>query len=202
MIAEKGYKQLVQPVDFELEIKKSRFLARCTVATNKAAAMDFTAHWRQTYPDARHHCWAYCIGNPEAPAALAQSDDGEPSGTAGKPILSAIQGKGFGNIAVTVIRYFGGVKLGAGGLVRAYSGATAKALDQAETVIILPEQALELYCEFGSEQKVRHWINAHQGKITAVEYSQEVKMQVVVGKARQSEFTAFANAHGIRFRLL
>lgn len=106
---------------FELEIKKSRFIAQAGPAESVDAALAFIAHASDA--DARHNCWAYRIGN------IYRSDDAdEPAGTAGRPILAAIDGQGLDQVVVVVTRWFGGIKLGAGGLVRAYGGVAAECL--------------------------------------------------------------------------
>lgn len=96
----------------KLDIKKSRFIAWAEKVTNRQEAMAFLERSKQTYPDAGHHCWAYQLGHPQSPISAAMSDDGEPSGTAGKPILNVLQHKNIGDVMVIVIRYFGGIKLG------------------------------------------------------------------------------------------
>ncbi|CAG0912002.1 unnamed protein product, partial [Cyprideis torosa] len=103
-------------VEHELVVNKSRFIAWIAPASDREQAMALLDEARLAYPDARHHCWAYVLGNPSNAASAAANDDGEPAGTAGKPILNVIQHKAIGNIMVVVIRYFGGIKLGAGGL--------------------------------------------------------------------------------------
>ena len=104
-----------------IDVRHSRFIALAGHASSPDAAMAFLAAMRQD--DASHNCWAYRIGD-----QYRSSDDGEPSGTAGRPILAAIDGQGLDQVAVVVARWFGGVKLGAGGLVRAYGGAAAQCL--------------------------------------------------------------------------
>ena len=111
------------PLEVLFEVKKSKFFAFAACTPDRETAMQYLAAKRAEYPDARHHCWAYLLGNPHSPTSAAMSDDGEPSGTAGKPILNVLQHKGVGDITIIVTRYFGGIKLGAGGLVRAYSSA-------------------------------------------------------------------------------
>lgn len=104
-----------------IEVKHSRFLAQAAPVESPAAALDFLADVSD--PDATHNCWAYRIGQD-----YRSSDDGEPAGTAGRPILAAIDGQGFDRVMVVVTRWYGGIKLGAGGLVRAYGGAAAECL--------------------------------------------------------------------------
>ena len=120
---------------YESEVKRSRFLASATRADDPEAALAFLEAVR--FADATHNCWAYRVGS-----AYRFSDDGEPGGTAGRPILSAIEGQGVDHAVVVVARWFGGVKLGAGGLVRAYGGAAAECLRQARRVEVVPKVQL------------------------------------------------------------
>lgn len=114
----------------ETVIEKSRFIARAVKAESEDDARDLLAFVKKLHPFATHNCYAYIVDN----GAIARfSDDGEPQGTAGMPILEVVKARGLVNTAVVVTRYFGGIKLGAGGLVRAYSGAAAKVLDEAGT---------------------------------------------------------------------
>ncbi|GAA4489452.1 IMPACT family protein [Rhodococcus olei] len=99
-----------------------------------AGAQEFLDEQRRLYPDARHHCWAYITGNEPADRAERSGDDGEPGGTAGVPMLQVLRTRALVDVAAVVTRYFGGVKLGAGGLVRAYSGAVVAAVDAARLV--------------------------------------------------------------------
>lgn len=167
---------------FELEIKKSRFIAWANKVSDRAEAMAFLAKAREAYPDARHHCWAYQVGNPRSPNNAGMSDDGEPSGTAGKPILNVLQHKGIGDVMVIVIRYFGGIKLGAGGLVRAYSGACEKVMSELPVVEAVVEVESTFDVDFANEQLVRHWLSQHEGRVVAVEYSQCVHMTVAIAQ--------------------
>lgn len=113
----------------ETEVKRSRFIACAARVTDEDAARAFLADVRADYPDARHHCSAYILHVDGANAVERSSDDGEPAGTAGQPMLEVLRGSGLEDIAVVVVRYFGGVKLGTGGLVRAYQDATRAVLD-------------------------------------------------------------------------
>ena len=107
----------------ELEISRSRFLGFARRCDDEDQARSFFADIRTRFPDARHHCTALSVGGPVNPTERS-SDDGEPAGTAGMPILNALRGSGLCDVAVVVVRYFGGIKLGTGGLVRAYTEAT------------------------------------------------------------------------------
>ncbi|MDR1386752.1 MAG: YigZ family protein [Propionibacteriaceae bacterium] len=116
------------------EVKRSRFLALVGRADDEAAARALFAHWRQRHPDARHHCTALLVDAGTGPATRRSSDDGEPPGSAGGPMLAALEGSGLVNLAAVVARHFGGVKLGVGGLVRAYGEAVAELVAQAPRV--------------------------------------------------------------------
>jgi uncharacterized YigZ family protein len=106
----------------EETIKRSRFLTSIAHAPDAGTAKEFIARIKEEFPDATHNCWAFNAGPPGDTASVGLSDDGEPSGTAGKPMLNALLHSGVGEVAVVVTRYFGGTKLGTGGLVRAYTG--------------------------------------------------------------------------------
>lgn len=114
-------------------IKRSRFIAHIGHTSDVDAARAFISEIKEKYPDAGHNCWAYVAGRPDDSQVLGFSDDGEPNGTAGKPMLNVLLGSGIGEITAVVTRYFGGTKLGTGGLVRAYGGAVQKALEELET---------------------------------------------------------------------
>jgi uncharacterized YigZ family protein len=132
---------LAAPAAFALEARHSRFLARAAPAGTAEAALAFLAEVRD--PAATHNCWAYRIG-----AAYRSSDDGEPAGTAGRPILAAIDGQGCDRVMVVVTRWYGGIKLGAGGLVRAYGGAAAECLRTAQRIPLLAMRTLQLQAGF------------------------------------------------------
>ena len=136
---------LAGPAEVMLEVKKSRHLARAEPVDSPEAALAFIE--RMSVPDATHNGWAYRIG-----AAYRFSDDGEPAGTAGRPILAAIDGQGLDGVAVVVTRWFGGIKLGAGGLVRAYGGAAAEALRTAPRRPIVHWEPLVVQVGFGHVQ--------------------------------------------------
>ena len=125
----------------EQDIKKSRFLALAAPVDSPEEALAFV----QEVSDAAatHNCWAYRIGQ-----AYRFNDDGEPGGTAGRPILQAIEGQGIDHAVVVVTRWYGGIKLGAGGLARAYGGTAAECLRLAERVSIVPMATLALSCDF------------------------------------------------------
>ena len=122
---------LKTPASYEETIKKSRFLCHAACVTSQAESLDF--YESVIDPQATHNCWAWRIN-----FQVRSSDDGEPSGTAGRPMLNVIEHRQLENVMVVVTRYFGGIKLGVGGLVRAYSGTTAKCLDRACIIELFP----------------------------------------------------------------
>ena len=160
------------------EIKKSKFIACAGFANSRESAMALLDSVKQQYPDARHHCWAYVFGNPSSPTSAAMADDGEPSGTAGKPILNVLQHKDIGDIMVIVTRYFGGIKLGAGGLVRAYSAAAQQAIDALEVRQEVRLETLNVDIDFKHEQFVRYLVEQAQGKIANCNYASSVVINV------------------------
>ena len=162
------------------EIKKSKFIACAGFANSRESAMALLESVKQQYPDARHHCWAYIFGNPNAPSSAAMADDGEPSGTAGKPILNVLQHKDIGDIMIIVTRYFGGVKLGAGGLVRAYSAAAQQAIDALEVRQEITLEPLSVAIDFKHEQFVRHLVEQAEGNIANCSYGSRVEIDVAL----------------------
>ncbi len=186
-----------QTVEHEIAIKKSRFIARAVPAASRRQALDAVAAARADYPDARHHCWAYLLGNPATAASAATNDDGEPSGTAGKPILNVIQHKGIGDVIVVVTRYFGGIKLGAGGLTRAYGAATEAVLSITPLIEHVARFTVRLTGDFADEQPLRHWAAAHQAEVVDVRYAAAVTLIVDCPQAHQPALAAFCAARRI-----
>ncbi len=158
----------------EQVIKKSRFITHITRATNKAEAKLYIQSIKQQYPDARHHCWAYIAGHPTATTDIGFSDDGEPSGTAGKPILNVLQHRAIGEIVLVVVRYFGGIKLGAGGLVRAYSSSASLAMDKLETEILVPSKTFTISFNYNHENNIKHLLETSGVPIDNTYYTEQV----------------------------
>jgi uncharacterized YigZ family protein len=145
---------LAAPAAFEQDIRKSRFLAHAAPAESPDAALAFLA--RVAARDATHNCWAYRIGQ-----QYRFNDDGEPAGTAGKPILAAIDGQGLDQVIAVVTRWYGGTKLGAGGLVRAYGGTAAECLRRGERRTLVEWIELELRCGFEHVGAVHAVLSQH-----------------------------------------
>ena len=149
--------------------------------------MAWLAEIKAAYPDARHHCWAYLLGNPTCATNAGMGDDGEPSGTAGKPILNVLQHKGVGDIMLIVVRYFGGIKLGAGGLTRAYGQAAQAVMSLLPIQTFVAMQSLCIRCDYGQEQQIRYWVSSYQGTIQDVAYLDPIQLEVNVPEQAVAE---------------
>ncbi|MDU7201051.1 MULTISPECIES: IMPACT family protein [Enterobacteriaceae] len=177
------------PVTFVEEIKKSRFITYLAHTDGVEAAKAFVESVRAEHPDARHHCVAWVAGPPNDSQQLGFSDDGEPAGTAGKPMLAQLMGSGVGEMTAIVVRYYGGVLLGTGGLVKAYGGGVSQALAQLTTLRKTPLTEYTLQCEYGQLTGVETLLGQFSGKIVASEYEAFVRLRVALP---QSELAAFS----------
>jgi uncharacterized YigZ family protein len=165
--------QLQQPATFEQIVKKSRFIAvALPIATEDEAKAALAAH---RVADANHNCWAWRIGQ-----AYRFSDDGEPSGTAGKPILAAIDGQSLDRMMVIVTRWFGGILLGSGGLVRAYGGTAAACLKGAPLIEVKPTVEGVVSLEFSDLARVKARLQAYADVAIAEERFTETGADIVV----------------------
>lgn len=160
------------------DIRKSRFVALAAPVRSPDEALRFFAD--HGVPEATHNCWAYRIGG-----EYRFNDDGEPGGTAGRPILQAIEGQQCDQVAVLVVRWFGGIKLGPGGLIRAYGGVAAQCLRLAKRVELIDEERLELDCAFGDMALVQSRLAAFQTRIQAEQFDERgVRWQVAVPRTQ------------------
>lgn len=166
----------------EETIKKSRFIARLRRVDSEAAFTAFLADVREIERGAGHHCYACVIGEDEGTRIERFSDDGEPGGTAGAPMLAALHGRGLVNVAAVVSRYYGGVNLGAGGLVRAYSGTVIAAL---ETTELRPRVRAQLF-RLAVEHATAGWVQAElrrQGvEVVEVAYAEQAVITVATAE--------------------
>ncbi|WP_442793671.1 IMPACT family protein [Paraburkholderia sp. ZP32-5] len=166
---------LPAPLTAELEIRKSRFIAHAIPVADRDAAMAELQHLREQHPSATHVCWALLAGGQSG-----MSDDGEPSGTAGRPILEVLRHHDLDGVLAAVVRYYGGVKLGAGGLVRAYTDAIASALLDAPRVERIAQVSLGVEVSYADEAKVRRWMDAEAYALVDSAYGMLVKMTMRV----------------------
>ena len=178
-----SYQTLKRAVTTRLEIKKSEFIAYAYPVTSREQAMFHVEQLREQYPDARHFCWAYIIGDPDNTTSAGFDDDGEPSGTAGRPILNVLQHKSIGNVIIIVVRYFGGIKLGAGGLTRAYAGSAQAAVDEMVLNPYVPMTQVQILAEFATEAQCRYMIESLGGHIDDVTYSKQVTLTATLAEA-------------------
>lgn len=157
----------------EYSEKRSRFIATLRHTETEEQAAAFLAEMRSKYWDARHNCYAYSMSN----GALKRfSDDGEPHGTAGKPILDIIDGSGLTDITIVVTRYFGGVLLGTGGLVRAYSAAAREAVAAAERVKMTPCTVYKARCGYSELERLTKLITDNGGRVENTVYAADVEL--------------------------
>ncbi len=160
----------------EQEIKKSRFIATVSRALNRKEAVEFINMIRDIHSNARHNCWAYVAGPPVKALDVGMSDDGEPQGTAGKPMLSILQYSGIGEIVAVVTRYSGGIKLGTGGLVRAYSGTIQLALEKIELEKYVLAKELEFVVPYNCENPIRTLFDRLNINIIDIHYNRDVSI--------------------------
>lgn len=157
------------PVHSELLIKKSRFLGCVQPVADRAAAQAVIAQLRAAHPGAAHVCWALLAGGQSAAV-----DDGEPSGTAGRPMLEVLRHQDFDGVLASVVRYYGGIQLGAGGLLRAYTDSIAQALRDARKIPIVKQRELRCALPYALEGLLRREIEAVGASLTSIEHGEQV----------------------------
>lgn len=182
------YHTLSTPCQAVYEIKKSEFLAFAYPISDKNAVMFHVEQLKANYPDARHHCLAYIVGDPHNTTHAGFDDDGEPNGTAGRPILNVLQHKGIGNVLVVVVRYFGGIKLGAGGLTRAYATATQMVVDKMSLTPFIPKSTLQITTTFAHEAQIRYLTEQQDGEILSANYATNVLLDIQINTEKVSDF--------------
>jgi len=170
----------------ELVEKKSRFIATVRLVKSEEEALEFIERMRKKYWDARHNCYAYILG--ENQNCIRSSDDGEPQGTAGHPMLDVLMGEQLYNVAVVVTRYFGGVLLGTGGLVRAYSGAVREGL--ANSILIEKKKGVlvEIGTDYTGVGKLQYLTASEKITVLDTAYTDTVQMRVLLEPERLSWF--------------
>ncbi len=168
---------------FETVIRKSRFIAITGPAADTQAVRAFVRNVSAEFNDARHICYAHITGSPDA-GTRASSDDGEPHGMAGKPMLNVLQHSGIGDIIAVVARYFGGVKLGAGGLSRAYGGSVAQTIKLLPVATPVTSGEISICAPFALENDVRHLLNQYQATQIEASYanSWQITCRIAIGE--------------------
>lgn len=182
---------LAKPYFSEISIKKSKFLCCVQPMTDRAAAQAAVDQLWREHPGAAHICWALLAGGQSAAV-----DDGEPSGTAGRPMFEVLRHHDLENVLATVVRYFGGVKLGAGGLVRAYTDSVAQALIQAETITLQKLTTLRCTIPYTLEGWVRRELEQAQCTLLEVQHQASVSLIWSMPESASNNFVSHLNEHG------
>lgn len=172
----------------EEEIQRSRFLTTLAPAPDEATARALLEEVRVEHPDATHHCWAFVAGPPGSTARIGMSDDGEPAGTAGRPILQALLHGGVGEVVAVVTRYYGGVKLGKGGLGRAYAGGVKAALATLPTRTRVDREILRVEVAYPFIDPLRRLLESSEGEVTSERYGAGATLEVSVPQDRIEGF--------------
>lgn len=177
-------------VRVEDEVKGSRFITTAARASTVEDARKFIAGIREEFPDATHNCWAYVVGPAGSTRENGAGDDGEPGGTAGRPMLAALLGSGVGDVAAVVTRYFGGTKLGRGGLIRAYSGGVKHALRvmrrEERTVVV----TVTVTVPYAAVDAARRALERHEAHVAAEDYGDNVRLTVRLPEHRREDLEA------------
>ncbi|WP_047688042.1 YigZ family protein [Vibrio sp. ZOR0018] len=177
------------PTQFEEEIKKSLFITYLAHTPSVDAAKAFIAQIKIKHSDARHNCWGFVAGRPEDSMLWGFSDDGEPSGTAGKPILAQLAGSSVGELTAVVTRYYGGIRLGTGGLVKAYGGGVQQALKQLQTIEKKITTKLSLTLDYGFVPIAQSIIAQYEALEVEADYKEQVKFLVEIELRHLDAFT-------------
>ena len=175
-------KFLKKDIKAELTEKKSRFIAYVTPIKDEDEALDFIAAIKKKHYDARHNCYAYSVGG-----MIKSSDDGEPAHTAGRPMAEIISKEGLDNVCAVVTRYFGGILLGTGGLVRAYQGALALALSEAEYYTLSPMFGFHILCDYNDHGRLTRHAENNGFIIENQSWSDKVEFDLYVPADRKEE---------------
>ena len=181
-----GYFVPTAPAQTELTEKRSRFIGHLWPVEDEAQARGYIEQMKKQYHDARHNCWCYRL-----PGGVERySDDGEPQGTAGQPMLGVFQKEGVTNVCCVVTRYFGGVLLGAGGLVRAYTQAAKLALDEAGISVVRRWVEVEVTCPYSLFERVKSEAAAQAGVLGDIGYTDQVTVRLLLPEERVAAFSA------------
>ena len=182
----KSYRTIKGTAEAAYEIQKSRFLTHVSHAASEEEARAFVAEMKKKYYDARHNCWCYIIKD----GAERYSDDGEPQGTAGIPMLEVFRREGVCNVVCVVTRYFGGILLGAGGLLRAYTKSAKDALDAAGISVVRRWVETAFDCSYAAAEKLKQEITAFGGIVAGLDYGAAVTIHAYIPEESAEDFKA------------
>lgn len=173
----------------EVEVERSRFITTVQPVASAVEAQEFIATIKAEFPDANHNCWVYLVGPPASTDQVGLSDDGEPHGAAGKPMLTALQYSGLGDTAVVVTRYFGGIKLGKGGMVKAYTAAVKTALEQLSRSERVPWVRFRATFDYALVTSFERRLSEFEAEVLDIEYAEKVSCDVRLPEEHQGGFS-------------
>lgn len=194
------FKTIKENVTAQIVEKKSKFIANMFYIDSMEEADRIIKETKKKYHDARHNCFAYILETGKEGLLVKYNDDGEPSGTAGAPMLNIIANEGLSNVLVIVTRYFGGILLGTGGLVRAYSEAVKEALKMANLVERTKGYIVQIEIEYNDLDKIKYYIKQKNIKITDISYAENVILTTEMSKENLEEFTN--NSKNVNFKII
>jgi uncharacterized YigZ family protein len=174
----------------EQVIQRSRFITTVARAATADEAAEFVRRVSAEFADATHNCWAFVVGPPGSTGRVGMSDDGEPHGTAGRPMLNVLLHAGVGDVAAVVTRYFGGTKLGTGGLVRAYGGSLQQALATLPLTERVTYAELAVTIDYAAVSAVQQLLPAHEGEVVSHDYAEAVTYRVRLPEGNADAFRA------------
>lgn len=174
-------------IETEIVVKKSKFIANIFYISESKEAEEKIKEVRKKYFDARHNCFAYRVVEKDN-IIEKSSDDGEPSGTAGSPMLNILQKNNLSNILIVVTRYFGGILLGTGGLVRAYSDALLEALEKTQKVKMVLGSELEVILSYNNFENFKYYCKNHEINIISTEYNENIVCKIEIEAGKKTEF--------------
>lgn len=174
----KDFLTIAKTAQAELIIKKSNFIGIVAKTSNEPAAQEFIEHIKDSHPKARHHCFAAIIGDKDQ--IQRASDNGEPTGTAGAPILNVLKKQQLHNVTAVVVRYYGGIKLGTGGLIRAYSNATSAAIEQAGIVQQIKAAIITVSLAYHQFDLLNNYFDRRKIKPFDIKYSDKITLKFML----------------------
>lgn len=193
-----AYFSPVTRFEYEIEVKKSRFIATAIPLSSTDELYQLQLEMQRLHPKASHHCLAYILGAPQSPKAAGSSDDGEPSGTAGKPMLNILMHKNLGDIGVVVTRYFGGTKLGAGGLIRAYGASVSELSEHLPTIECTPKVECLIRYPYELEADIQQIVVVTNADEVSASYTDWVEKKLLVELAQFDTFKTAIKALAYR----
>ncbi|MEC7118545.1 MAG: YigZ family protein [Pseudomonadota bacterium] len=190
-----GYPIPKQRLRTMIEIRKSRFITTLAPITDAEQVQALLSDIRQEFPDASHHCWAFLIGAPKSSANVGMSDDGEPKGTAGRPMLTVLLHAEIGDVMVVVTRYFGGTKLGTGGLMRAYSDCVKDILTHVETTQRVDYSSIQLRLDYPDFDPLQRLLTQLEAQGLHADYTEHILVQFELPVAHQAQLHDYLARH-------